>query len=437
MTRLYLKIYAAVIAGIVLFTLLAGSAWHHFRADEERTRPVPWPMLLTATLMTQTLGPQLDIVLLERQLKALQPDPSIELSVFTNQGQLLASTHGANVHHWDLNTGEVDLQLTKFRRLKNQDRPAAALSLPNERTLVVSGFDTRQHEKRLGLSGFIASLLLIGAGIGAGAYPVVRRLTKQLESLKQTVAQFGQGNLSARSNVNSGDEVGALAKSFNQSAQKIQTLLESQRSLLANASHELRSPLARLKMALATKGNEQEASRNIAELDGLIDEILLASRLQAQVNQDQTSDWTSVDLAGLIAEECARSGADLSLNGTHNWLIQGDAKLLRRLIRNLIENALRYAPNQPVDAVLTAPVDQTIEIHVCDRGPGIDPTLRERVFEPFFRAPGSSEVSGGVGLGLSLARQIAQLHGASIHCEARIGGGSCFIVRLPPSATTL
>ncbi len=437
MTRLYLKIYAAVIAGILLFTLLAGSAWHYFRADEERSRPVPWPMLLTATLMTQTLGPQIDVLELERQLKTLQPDPSIELSVFNKQGQLLASTHGMDAHRWDLNTGEIDLQLTKFRRLKHQDRPAAALSLPNDRTLVVSGFEPRQHEKRLGFSGFIASLLLIGAGIGAGAYPVVRRLTKQLESLKQTVAQFGQGNLSARSSVNTSDEIGALAKSFNQSAQKIQTLLESQRSLLANASHELRSPLARLKMALVTKGNEQEASKNIAELDGLIDEILLASRLQAQASQDPTCDWTSVDLAGLLAEECARGGADLTLTGNHEWVIQGDAKLLRRLIRNLIENALRYAPNQPVDALLTAQGDGSIELQICDRGPGIDPALRERVFEPFFRAPGASEVNGGVGLGLSLARQIAQLHGASIQCEARPIGGSCFIVRLPPSATTL
>ena len=161
-----------------------------------------------------------------------------------------------------------------------------------------------------------------------------------------------------------------------------------------------------------------EVTRNIAELDQLIDEILLASRLDAQ--EADLGSIESVDLLGLMAEECARTGADFApASGLHEAAVPGVAKLLRRAVRNLLENAARYGGEQPASATLAlevAPAGKPGQlgkglavIRVSDHGPGVPPELRERIFEPFYRLPGASEREGGVGLGLALVRSIAQI----------------------------
>jgi signal transduction histidine kinase len=109
--------------------------------------------------------------------------------------------------------------------------------------------------------------------------------------------------------------------------------------------------------------------------------------------------------------------------------VHGDERLLRRALRNLLENARRYGGAEvSVELVRSS---SGAEVRVCDRGPGVPEALRERIFEPFYRLPGHAEQAGGVGLGLSLVRQIAQRHGGSVRCEARPGGGSIFVLALP------
>ncbi len=165
-----------------------------------------------------------------------------------------------------------------------------------------------------------------------------------------------------------------------------------------------------------------ELARDIAELDQLIDEILLASRLEGGAPPE----YETVDFTALVAEECARIGAALEAAPAE---IRGSARLLQRLVRNLLENAMRYGGGR-AEAVLRL-VPGSIELDVLDRGPGIDASERERVFEPFYRARGASEASGGVGLGLSLVRQIALQHGGHVHCLPRAEGGSIFRLTLP------
>jgi signal transduction histidine kinase len=174
-------------------------------------------------------------------------------------------------------------------------------------------------------------------------------------------------------------------------------------------------------------------------LDQLIEEILLASRLDAREADMGTIE--SVDLIGLAAEECARVDAELEVQLAPDQTsldlkapgtilpVQGITKLLRRVMRNLLENARRHAAGKIT--VMLGQSDGQAVIRVCDSGPGVPPELSERIFEPFYRLPGATERDGGVGLGLSLVKSIVIRHGGSVHCENRIEGGACFVVRLP------
>lgn len=278
-------------------------------------------------------------------------------------------------------------------------------------------------------------LLVLFAAVAGGAWPVVRRLTRRLEALKQGVEAFGAGALHQRVAEDGRDEVAALGASFNRAAARIEALLQSNSSLLANASHELRSPLTRLKMAVSMLEDSaperraamrREIDVNIAELDALVDEVLLASRLDAGATLERRDE---VDLLGLAAEEAAR--VDASVQG-EPVILRGDERLIRRALRNLLENARRYGGGD-IDLQVVRQGD-AVEARVCDRGPGVPEAFRERIFEPFFRLPGHAEKAGGVGLGLALVRQIAERHGGAVRCEPRAGGGSCFALVLPGAA---
>ena len=237
--------------------------------------------------------------------------------------------------------------------------------------------------------------------------------------------------------------VAFLALRFNHAAERIETLMESHKSLLANASHELRSPLARIRMGLELMGVDMaspqriEISRSITELDQLIDEILLASRLDTK--QADAEPFETLDLTGLAAEECSRVNAELQADlqtgphADHSLTLQGSPRLLRRLIRNLLENAKRYTQGDiTLELAQTgAGQQQKAVIRVHDRGPGVPAEQRKRIFEPFYRLPGASEREGGVGLGLALVKSISERHGGTVRCEERPGGGASFIVELP------
>lgn len=296
--------------------------------------------------------------------------------------------------------------------------------------------------------GLVALLVLVAVAVALGAYPVVRRLTQRLESLQQGVERWGQGDLSTRLVVQGQDEVAFLAERFNAAAERVQGLVQVHKTLLANASHELRSPLTRIRLGLelmsqgqANASQRHEVLRNLDELDQLIGEILLASRLDATGAQDTQAwgDRDNVDLIGLAAELASQHGAELVLTeGLQSLEVMGHHRLLHRMLRNLLENAKRYGQaggeGEAVELTLArrhAPDQDWAVLQVADRGPGVPPVERRRIFEPFYRLRGASEREGGVGLGLALVQSIAERHGGSVHCLAREGGGAVFEVLLP------
>lgn len=276
----------------------------------------------------------------------------------------------------------------------------------------------------------ILTLMLVVAGsVGVAAYPVTARLTRRLERLRAGMNRWGETATPIRLDERGSDEVALLGRTFNAAARRIESLLASQKALLANASHELRSPLARLRVAVEVglQGTKPalhaEIVRNLAEMDQLVGELLLSSRLDhAEPKRDR---WDTVDLLGLGAEEAARY--EVTVGGEPTEIV-GDAVLLRRMIRNLLENAAKHG--RPPITLTVSRQDGAATIIVSDSGNGIPLDERERIFEPFYRPAGSGEAAGGWGLGLALVRQIAELHQGSVACDSPDAGGSRFTVRL-------
>lgn len=409
--RLYVRIWLAVIGAIVVLTLLL--AWLGRTLLEEEREQNMRRLGITQELVLRDAQGHIIAQGRLRPHMLRGPEPIAELSMQSASGE-----------HWTL-------------EWPKPPRPPRA---PGKRP-------EPWWQSGPGLVLLMAGLML---AVALGVYPVVRRLTQRLERLQASVQRFGDGDLSARASERGGDEVADLAKRFNEAARQIQALVAAQKSLLANASHELRSPLARIRMGLellqedringkadaAPRGRARaEIVRNLAELDALIEEILLASRLDAKEADLGTVE--AVDLVGLCAEECARLDVQLDLQaGVQELPVPGVTKLLRRLVRNLLENALRYGVTSTASSDAHDAVELSLQqenghtvLRVSDRGPGVPAAYHERIFEPFFRLPGASESAGGVGLGLALVRSIAERHQASIRCTDRAGGGACFEVR--------
>jgi signal transduction histidine kinase len=403
--RLYLRIWLAALAGVVVVVLAAGWAWQtaeNLRAAEDwRSQPAPREVTMRDAQNNRIASGQWQ--------RVGQPgEPLQAFAITLDDGR------------------QFTMELSRPPHNDHRHRPPPPPWLYPR-------------------TGIFWLLGMIGLAAAAGLFPVVRRLTTRLEGLQRSVQRFGEGELSARAPADDGeDEVADLSRRFNAAAERIQALMDSQaallrsqKSLLANASHELRSPLARIRMALELTGQSQttpaareEITRNIAELDQLVDEILLASRLDAREADLGTVE--QVDLIGLLAEECARVDATLELPpGTSEVTVPGIVKLLRRAARNLLENAVRHGGQGGAISAQLHTEEGWAVLHVNDHGPGVPPEQRQRIFEPFYRLPGASERDGGVGLGLALVKSIAERHHGSVGCDNREGGGARFTLRLP------
>ena len=395
--RLYLQIYLTIIGSLVLVVVLTGLLWAAFGREGPDKAALNLAGRLAYSALPDAQSPPAQqraaLVELGREL-------DIAITLFSPNRRLIATTGRMGP------VPPADQPRRGWNRVRRTH--AWAFGLPDGRWLVI-------NPGRRGGSPFINLALLLTAialGVALGAYPLVRRLTRRLERLQAGVERIGAGDLSARVDVQGRDEVARLAASFNEAAEKIESLIGAHRMLLANASHELRTPLARIRLGAemlkqGTGGEERRAAltQDIAELDNLIDEILLMSRLDAGSHANMGHE---IDLVALAAEECARYEA-CSLTG---WApaIRGDPVLLRRLLRNLIENGVKHGA--PPVTVRLARKDGQVELTVSDRGEGIPEEARADVFQPFFRAPAKQNVKG-YGLGLPLVAQIAEVHGGA------------------------
>ena len=412
--RLFWKIYLTLLASLIAVAVLIG-AFLSLVGENPHERWGAFRIQLSDRLIPERDSPPGAI---DAAINRLSDEMDADISVYDAQGALTASRG-------------PPILLSASEGPHMGVRPVTVrIDLPDGRA-VLARLRAPWPSARLRL---LSMVLIVTIGVGLTAFPITARLTRGLEGLRSGVERWGAGALALRVDDTGHDEVAVVARTFNAAATRVEELLRSQKALLANASHELRSPLARLRMAielwLAQPGADMHAEivRNLAEVDQLVEEILLASRLDHAGTTKRLV--APVDLLGLAAEEAGRFEASVAgapdCGGALE--IQGEATLLRRLIRNLLENAATHG-KPPIHVAVTRTRDKA-RITVWDRGPGIAAAERERVFEPFYRPAGRAESSGGWGLGLSLVRQIAKRHGGGVFCEADPGGGSRFVVEL-------
>ncbi len=421
MRKLYLHIYFALVCILALHALLVGAVmWQMDRGDHDQRWLAPLTEFASASIPPPGTPPDR----LDDWARAIATPFQLDLTIYGADGVPLARI-GRPLPPPPRASG------SRFLGEHGRGHHTVALALADGRWIVARGDPPR----RLGRSVLLA-IGLLAVATGVVAFPIARRLARRLETLKRHVDAFGEGRLALRVPVEGHDEIARLALAFNATAERIERLVADKTRLLANTSHELRTPLARVRAALELlrEGPRpaliERAERDLQELDGLIGELLVASRLDAP---ERPLEREIVDCLALAAEEAARI-ADVEIDvvgGNTAGLALGDPRLLRRALRNLIENAVRHG-EPPIGIELgEGRAPGRLRIVVVDHGPGVPESERERIFEPFYRPPGASSARGGIGLGLALVRQIAEHHGGSVVCEPHAGRGTRFVLELP------
>jgi two-component system sensor histidine kinase CpxA len=271
--------------------------------------------------------------------------------------------------------------------------------------------------------------LVLFSAIALLSWVLAFQFASPLNKLAAAVRRFGAGDLGARVRSRRRDELGELARAFDQMADRIQTLVTAERQLLQDISHELRSPLARLSLAaeLARTSSDREGaaarvSKEVRRLTDLVEILLEVTRAEGDPSERNMDDVALGGLVREIVEDCGMEagvrGCRLNLKGGGQLRLCGDRELLRRAIENIVRNAIRHAPEgSAIDITLSGSPPST-SLAIRDYGPGVPLEALTSIFKPFFRLDHARDAaSGGVGLGLAIAQRAIELHAGRVWAE--------------------
>lgn len=292
----------------------------------------------------------------------------------------------------------------------------------------------------------VLSLLFLVALLVSGliCWLVTRTISGPIVRLQNSARALASGDLNARvpaAITRRSDEIGALAYDFNAMAEKLRSMLASKETLMRDLSHELRSPLARLRVALGlarantatTEVQFGRMEREAEKMDALIGQLLRLSRL---MNVELRPKMTPLDLSLLVSEvvddariEALGADKNLAWHDPGEFKVMADGAMLRHAFENVLRNALRFSPkDQPIDVELHRDGAMAV-LRISDRGPGVPESELERIFEPFYRV----HISEGTGVGLAITAKVIELHAGRVLARNRAGGGLEVEFRLPAS----
>ncbi|HTL35974.1 MAG TPA: HAMP domain-containing sensor histidine kinase [Kofleriaceae bacterium] len=356
------------------------------------------------------------------------------LTFYDHQGNLVASTHETlpPPTKSELSTLEKDKWALSWGRIvvRSDDGTMIGVYEPNR-----PGFPW----------GFV---LPLGAGVlivvGAATLWFSRRLVKPLDTLALAAQKFGAGDTSARAELRRDDELGDVGKAFDNMADRTAALISAQRQLMADVSHELRTPLARIRVALELAAEDPMAAKDVLvdvgtdldEIDQLIADILTTARLDADPAQVKREPISVGELTDRAASRFAARHPGRKLEKVVDdaeRAIECDPVLLRRALDNLLDNAAKYSePDKPVKLAVQPNGPTSVEFDIVDKGIGMSKDELDRAGTPFWRADGSrARRTGGIGLGLALARRIARAHGGDISLDSVPGRGTTVRLHVP------
>jgi len=312
--------------------------------------------------------------------------------------------------------------------------PLIWVDIPVNENIVRMGFD----RKRLGTNPPIVLLMVIGGGAlltWIVSLLEVRRVTRPLTQLSEAVHAVGRGSKPPALAEDGPEEIAALSRAFNRMSSDIQELAENRTVIVAGISHDLRTPLTRLGLAVEMLDEKSEPElvagirRDLAAMNDLIGQFLDFSKGLSNERSVQLDLWQVIEAQ---AADLRRGGVEVNFSGCEAPCpYVADPVALQRLVANLLENAAHYGGGEPIDVDLQCD-EQAVSIRICDRGPGIPADQTEAVFRPFHRLETArSNRTGGSGLGLAIARQLANKHGWTIELLPRDGGGTVAKVGLP------
>ena len=440
--RLVVRIWThgvLLFAGVIAMTFIARCSMVGLDAGTTlREHPA-----LAVALGERALARADDPTALRDELRRIRDELPLELTIVAEDGHVLASTiqpplvapPAATASAWHHHV------LTVPARSSSSSRAGHATAIVQ----VEAPPSLPLHLVMLHVAAFILAFVFV-------AGPLARSIAHPLENLRGLAIELGNGNLSVRAASTRRDEIGDLSRAFDTMAEQIHKLRAAERQLLGDVSHELRTPLSRMRVVVELARDADadvtrvhrylgEVTSDLVELESLVDDIIMSSRLDAEaarwhearppLRKTRVAVTTLVDAAVTRFHERwphrhidVGHGGDL---GGDLGEVDGDPAMLRRVLDNLLDNACKYSPDdEPVGLHVTRDA-AGIRIEVVDRGEGIPAEDRDRVFTAFYRAdPSRTRASGGVGLGLTLARRIVDAHAGTIGFDSTTDRGSRF-----------
>jgi len=328
---------------------------------------------------------------------------------------------------------------------------AAAMSARGE-TIGAVLFSMEVSELRSAILQVETQLMTVFVGVAAAAliaaFIFALTLTAPIKALTSTIRRMGKGDLSARVKVRASGEMKELADSYNTMAEKIENFDQSRSQFVQNASHELKTPLATMKLLLENliyqpdmpKELQQEfmqdMNHEIDRLSGIITDLLTLTKMDSagDAMKNEKLDFTGLcnESVHSLTPAAEKAGLTLTASISKGVTLYGDKSKLGQVVYNLIDNAIKYTPEGGVITVTLKADNRNVTFSVKDTGVGIPQEDAKHIFDRFYRVDKArSRETGGTGLGLSIVRQMVQLHGGEIAVDSQPGKGSTFTVTLP------